>query len=336
MTMVSWELMRGIRTTSSSLDSTTIRAHVPMSSRSTRRERRPCAWNRQDGALGIVEDEKSVPQVKLIVSDVDGTLLTSAKQELTDRTLRAIRRAEEEKGVPCMIATGKACGPWTAQILPALASPMPQIFLQGLYIRDAQGHVMYSRTLDISVIEQVVGLARELDVTLVAYSSDRILCDKTDVHTDRLVFYGEPVPEPVGDILSYLSNNPCDIFKCIFMADSESITTRVHPMVHASLDRVSLTSALTGMLEVLPAESSKGKGVKFVLDTLGIHPDNVMALGDGDNDVEMLDMVGLGIAVANASPALKKHATLISPYTNDQDAVAHAIEDHVLVSYEVP
>lgn len=269
--------------------------------------------------------------ITLIVSDVDGTLLND-RQELTERTIKAIRRAEEEKGVPLMIATGKACGPWTEKTLPCLKSPMPQIFLQGLFIRGVDGNVMYSNALDRGVIERVVDIANELNVTLVLYSSDRILCRQTDHHTDRLIFYGEPIPEAVGDMVSYLvNNNDVVIYKCIFMADEESITTRVRPMVMDSLQGVSYTSALPGMLEVLPPGSSKGKGVSFVLDALDIHPETVMALGDGENDVEMLSMVGLGIAVANATERLKKSATVVSSYTNNEEAVARSIERYVLL-----
>lgn len=292
--------------------------------------------------------------IQLIVSDVDGTLLNN-DQELSQRTLRAIRRAEQERGVSLMIATGKAVGPWTTTILPALASPMPQIFLQGLYIRDALGHVMYSQTLEPSVISHVVDIAKTLNVTVVLYSSDRILCDQTNHHTDRLIFYGEPVPEPVGDVISCInqqhdkedvdggntehdggfqngtiSSSRIPIYKCIFMAEDEIIDNVVRPYVEKSLSGVSITSALHGMLEILPPGSSKGNGVKFVLDSLGIHPKNVMALGDGENDVEMLDMVGLGVAVANAGEAAKKSAAIVSSYTNHEDAVARAIETHIL------
>jgi len=256
-------------------------------------------------------------------------------QELTERTVTAVRRAEEEKNVPLMIATGKACGPWTEKILPSLASPMPQIFLQGLFIRDAQGQVMYSNALEHHVIERVVEIARETEVTLVLYSSDRILCRQTDSHTDRLIFYGEPIPEPVGDVISYLINNKdIIIYKCIFMADDECIKERVRPNLERELQglekSVSFTSALEGMVEILPGGSSKGAGVKLILDTLDTSPECVMAMGDGENDVEMIQMVGLGIAVANATPLLKKSAKLISPYTNNQDAVAQSIEYHIL------
>lgn len=57
--------------------------------------------------------------------------------------------------------------------------------------------------------------------------------------------------------------------------------------------RASITSALEGMLEVLPQGASKGAGLQVVLDKLGIAPENVLAMGDAENDVEMLKLAGV-------------------------------------------
>ncbi|WPT15093.1 Endoribonuclease YBEY [Picochlorum sp. SENEW3] len=266
--------------------------------------------------------------IDLIITDVDGTLLNS-DQKLTERTVQHIRLAEDA-GVPLMIATGKAYGPWTNEILPALASPMPQVYLQGLFIRDVDGNEMSSRVLDRDILCQVVELAAALSLTLVLYSSDRIICQERNHQTDRLIFYGEPTPEGVGPVVPFLESTDVRIHKCIFMADDDAIAA-ARPVVQGQFrDEVSLTSAISGMLEVLPANSSKGRGVEFVLNTLNIAPERCMALGDGENDVEMLRMVGLGIAVGNATEKAKEASDIVLDYTNDQDAVAEAISRYIL------
>ena len=276
------------------------------------------------------DPEPPVP-IQLIVTDVDGTLLNS-KQELDDTVLASIKQARAS-GVPIMIATGKAVGPWTERILPALGSPCPEIFLQGLYIRDQDGNTLYSNTLADDVIKHCVALAKKLGVTLVLYGSNRIICDKRDHHADRLIFYGEPTPEAVGDVVAYLERAPLDIHKVIFMADDPKIKDTVRPVVEMELAtyKVALTSAIEGMVEVLPPHASKGKGVQFVLEhILKVDPKAVMALGDGENDVEMLDMVGWGVAVANAGQKAKEAATWVLDESNDQGAVGKAIDRFVL------
>jgi hypothetical protein len=90
------------------------------------------------------------------------------------------------------------------------------------------------------------------------------------------------------------------------------------------------------MLEVLPPNGSKGDALRVLLDELNIPAEQVMALGDGENDIEMLQLAGIGVAVGNASPLLKAVADQVVA-SNDDDGVAEAIERFVLHrTVEVP
>lgn len=81
--------------------------------------------------------------------------------------------------------------------------------------------------------------------------------------------------------------------------------------------------------QVLPLGCSKGSGVSLLLDRLGIDPAACMALGDGENDVEMLRLCGLGVAVGNAGPPALAASDAITA-TNAEDGVARAVERFVL------
>ena len=118
--------------------------------------------------------------------------------------------------------------------------------------------------------------------------------------------------------------------KIIFMAADDRITA-IRPLAEATFGhKASLTTAISGMLEVLPQGASKGSGVQWLLQRLGIDPERCMALGDGENDVEMLQLCGLGVAVGNAGEAAKAAADVVLERSNDEDGVAHAIEEYVL------
>jgi len=93
--------------------------------------------------------------------------------------------------------------------------------------------------------------------------------------------------------------------------------------------RATLTTALTGMLEILPLGASKGDGVSKLLDILGVAAEDVMAMGDGENDVEMLEMAGWGVAMGNAGPHAREVADAVVA-SNDEDGVAEAINKYVL------
>ncbi len=84
-------------------------------------------------------------------------------------------------------------------MLPKLGSNMPQIFIQGLFIRDAAGSIIHFRLLEKHIILECVEYAERRGLTLTAYTGDRIVCRATDEHTDRLLFYKEPPPEGLGE-----------------------------------------------------------------------------------------------------------------------------------------
>ena len=81
---------------------------------------------------------------------------------------------------------------------------------------------------------------------------------------------------------------------------------------------------------MLPAGASKGVGVKVLLDSMGLGSSALMALGDGENDVEMLRLAGLGVAVGNAGVHARSAADVVLEQTNNEDAVAEAIKEYVL------
>ncbi|CAL5223726.1 g6283 [Coccomyxa viridis] len=274
----------------------------------------------------MCSDERS--RIKLIATDVDGTLLNS-KQELTPAVEQAIKKAAD-LGVPLVVATGKAPGcAWTADVLPRLGPPGPGVFMQGNLVFNAKQELIYRRDLERSVVETAIDFAAEHGVTLVAYSVSRIVTEKTDEHSDRLLFYGEPTPESIGPLRGFLDDG--GTFQKMILMTTEEQLKGIRPLVLAALqDSATLTTALPGMLEVLPPGASKGSGVTRLLQELNVEPQNLMALGDGENDVEMLQLAGLGIAVANAGAPAKAAADVVLEETNDQDAVARAIEQFVL------
>jgi hydroxymethylpyrimidine pyrophosphatase-like HAD family hydrolase len=160
----------------------------------------PCRRRRRRPALPLTdaELEAAFPTIDLIISDVDGTLLNH-KQELTPGVERAVAAAAAA-GVPLVVATGKSIGPWAAEVLPRLATRMPQLFIQGLLIRDYEEGIIYSRELEKAVVLDALAFAKHHALTLTAYcGGDRILCERTDAHTDRLLFYREPPPEAIGE-----------------------------------------------------------------------------------------------------------------------------------------
>ncbi|CAM9589183.1 unnamed protein product, partial [Phaeothamnion confervicola] len=139
------------------------------------------------------------------------------------------------------------------------------------------------------------------------------------------MLYHEPEPEEVGP----LDGAGIPIHKLILMDTAEAVH-RMRPEVEALLGTTAtVTQAMVDMLEVLPRGANKGDGVSKLLDLLGIDKQNFMAMGDAENDLEMLRVAGTAVAMGNASPAVAAAAMLLAP-TNAEDGAAVAIERLVL------
>ncbi|KAK4531814.1 hypothetical protein CCYA_CCYA09G2671 [Cyanidiococcus yangmingshanensis] len=110
---------------------------------------------------------------------------------------------------------------------------------------------------------------------------------------------------------------------------TSSPVSRQHLVQHTSHGRC--VQACPDMLEVLPANANKGDGLRRLLEHLGIRAEEVVAIGDAENDIEMIRYAGLGIAVGNALPILKDAADVVLDVTNDDAAVAAAVERFFLI-----
>ena len=100
-----------------------------------------------------------------------------------------------------IVATGKARGPWIDKVLPHLPR-MPGVFLQGLALYNADGSILFEETLSPDIVEKCIEFAEDNHLTLTAYCGNRIVAERTDEHTERLIFYAEPTPEgaPPGSL----------------------------------------------------------------------------------------------------------------------------------------
>jgi hypothetical protein len=126
---------------------------------------------------------------------------------------------------------------------------------------------------------------------------------------------GERLAAPTGadeavdwqNLVGALGDDVTNANKVLVLADEEGIPSLREALESALQgEPARVVKALNWTLEVLPTSSSKGRGLETLLSELGINPYRVLACGDGENDVEMMRMVGLPIAMGNAVPLLKR------------------------------
>jgi len=264
--------------------------------------------------------------IRAVAIDVDGTLLNS-KHELSKRNEDAIKAAIAQ-GVEIILATGKTrnSGLW---LIERLGLKSPAIFLQGLYTVDAAGKVLAKRTLSPDIARQVVTYAEDRGFIMVAYSGMKIMTRVvTQEVRDATERYHEPVPEAVGALQNLMGDLP--IHKLMAVGDPRQITA-LRWQLGAQLGKTVrlMQAGLANMLEILPAGGSKGAALRQLMQEMKIKPDEVMAIGDAENDVEMIEFAGIGVAMANGTPHIIEAADFVTG-SNDEDGVAQALERYVL------
>nr|GEX10420.1 endoribonuclease YBEY, chloroplastic isoform X2 [Tanacetum cinerariifolium] len=270
------------------------------------------------------------PKFKYIFCDMDGTLLNS-KSQISETNAKALREASS-RGVKVVIATGKT-RPAAITLLKmvdlagkdGIASEYtPGVFIQGLLVYGKQGREIHRRTLDSDVCREAFNYSVKHGIPLIAFSENRCLTLFNHPLVDSLhTVYNEPKAEVMSSVDHLLTSG--DVQKVLFLHTAEGVAGTLRPYwSEATMGRASVVQAQPDMLEIVPAGSSKGIGVRMLLDHFGVTPHEVMAIGDGENDIEMIELASLGIALSNGSEKTKAVANVIG-ISNDEDGVADAI-----------
>ncbi len=265
---------------------------------------------------------------KVIATDLDGTLLNEAHQ-LTPRTERALKAAMR-LGVQVIVATGKTPRGSTGPVR-QLGLTTPGAYSQGLVLANADGSIRQQIEMDRTTARTVAAFAETRGFPLAAYSGPDILSARPSSLVDFMMAHHEPEPVWIGPLSAAVETRPVN--KLVMQVRPEEMAAvRVALADHVD-GQATLVPSGTQVLEVLPPGTSKGAGVARLLDELGIDPRHVIAFGDAENDIEMLRLAGLGVAMGNASQVVKDAADVVTA-SNEEDGVAQAVERFILQKAE--
>jgi Cof subfamily protein (haloacid dehalogenase superfamily) len=278
----------------------------------------------------VVEKCKNI---RAIASDVDGTI-TGSDQSVHPRTQSAIRRAIEASYSPVhqlkvfFPATGKSKAGALATLPPDLAlllSQGPGVFIQGLYCINGD-KVIFEKKLSISAVAAAERLVAESDTCVIAYDGDTLW---TNNLTDTVKELHEIWKEPLSREIAVLADYPHSFHKiliCDYDLDKLKLVRRSLEKLAKENDCV-VTQAIPTMLELLPSGCSKAVGVQKLCEELGIDPSTeLLALGDAENDVDMLKMAAIGCAVENANDLAKNAADVVLPLSSTSGGAGLAME----------
>ena len=283
------------------------------------------------------------PPVRLVAIDVDGTLLPSFAQKMSERTAEALRAAQQA-GITVAVATGRRTA-YTAPLLEGLGlrADTPLITSNGAVIRTLGGESIDRCHMEARVARALCGVLREFGA--VVFTFDRpgrgeLVLENLEQAHGRIALWIEanrnaievvsplenalpdgedPVQGMVTGTLANMRRAEKALKASVWVAECECVCTE-YPGRDLSI------------LDLLPPGVSKGWALARLAGRLGVDRKETMAIGDNWNDVNMLEWAGQAIVMGNAAQELRTMAKLNGwkqAPPNDQDGVAHVLETAV-------
>lgn len=263
---------------------------------------------------------------RLVAIDLDGTLLNPRPQKIvTPRARRALERAVAA-GLKIVITTGQNL-PVLQQYCGDLPIEGPQIIENGAQIVDIKTGQIYQENLLPSLyVHPVLTALKQCGFHRVYHTRWRVYAD---IDTPRVrQWYTPPVP-PVIEMEDVASLYPEGCVKVVGVAEETLLRARRQELMDAFAGQLYVTQSAFDLLEFLHPEVSKERGLKMIARDLGIDASEIVAIGDGHNDIGMIQFAGLGVAMGNSHDEVKSVANYVT-LSNAEDGVAVALEKLVL------
>lgn len=259
---------------------------------------------------------------KLIAFDIDGTLYTSNRKVL-DSSLQVLR-ALEAAGHYVTIATGRSY--FTAQQALADFGVKNYVLCNGAYAYENH-KLSYSFPIDKEELKKIVTVANDNGMDIL-YQTERLI-KQQESFTDqekrqRAVGYENFNPSFDFDI-----DKEEAIYQAIMFCNSEQ-----EKLFDSHLDQLRFTRWISDGVDIVAKEGSKARTLALIAEAEGIAKEDIITFGDGENDIEMLKLAGLGVVMDNASDYVKSFGDYITK-SNDEHGILHAAITHGLVSEDL-
>lgn len=257
---------------------------------------------------------------RMLAIDLDGTLLTEAK-EITADNLAAVRRASEA-GCHVCIATGRAW-PGAREFVRRLGCTVPVVTSNGAMIIDPRDEtILYDLELNTQDAQSIYRLGEQIGVTQIVWTKNRLFGSRED---ELLLDYSRRFGKIPGKLVPSIEQLTTEgVSKILWYFPEESSGEYLRAVPEELTERVCVVTSSPHFLEFFNCNVSKAEAVAMVAERLGTELSDVAAIGDAGNDIPMLVRAGLGVAMGNATGDVKEIADMVTD-DNEHDGVARLI-----------
>lgn len=250
--------------------------------------------------------------IKIIFFDIDGTLVKMGEKDLSDKTNELLRRLQD-KGIRICIATGRS-----PAALPKLNVKFDAYLLFTGSLCCTADSIIYNNPISPDSVKKVIENAAELGRPVSVATTKRLAANGWE---EDLSAYYE---------LAHLKLTVADDFE---EACQEGVYQIMlggreweHDAITKGVDGVKAVSSWHRAVDVIPADGGKGVGIQKILEYFGLTADQAMAFGDSSNDLDMLQTVGTGVAMGNATDRLKAVADDICLSAEEEGLYYYCLE----------
>ena len=265
---------------------------------------------------------------KLLVLDLDGTL-TNTRKEVTEHTRTTLIKAQEQ-GLKIVLASGRP----TYGIAP-LANLLQLDKYEGYVLSYNGGEIidwktgelLYKNLLDPEVLPYLYQCANDNHFAIVTYDGEYVLTEYPD---DEYVLKEALLNVmKIKKVDNFLKAVQHPIAKCLIVGEPTRLAVLEKEMYNHLHDRMGVFRSEPYFLELVPKGIDKAQSLAVLLKEIGMTKDEMIAVGDGFNDLSMIKYAGLGAAMSNAQEVVKENADFIT-LSNEEDGVAHVVEKFIL------
>lgn len=272
----------------------------------------------------------------LVILDLDGTILDLYHHAPISPKVAATIAAVQAAGIPVTIATGRTLD-YVREHIVHLGITTPVVTTQGAVVGDpTTGHILSEATIPLDLARKAAAwLDTQPYTTALYFNNDdgRIEIyqnrEGDDIpFLDHVIGFPRSIRAPFTDIVA--PQGARAPLKFIVVEDFERFGVDVVAELKTLFDdTLTITRTHPRLVEGTAKGIDKGLGVRHLCELLNITPDRVLAIGDSDNDIPMLQTVGFGVAMGNSTPGVVAAANFMAPSVQE-DGVAIALQELIL------
>lgn len=250
--------------------------------------------------------------IKAAFFDVDGTLFSHTMKKFPESTLEALRLLRK-KGIKIFLSTGRSyieAGhlPWEDIVFDGYVT------LNGQVCTDEKGKILYGNPIEGADKEYMISVFQNHERPLLLVEENRLYINYID-EAVRIAQKFVSIPDP-----EFGEYSGADIYQFIAY-----ITREEEAEFMAKIPNCKCTRWYEGGVDIIPKDSGKILGISKMLEIYGLDREEIIAFGDGDNDAEMLEYAGIGVAMGNAVQITKEKADYVTDHI-DQDGVWNGLK----------